>query len=154
MAREMARDEGGSHTAEPIGRDMADRTGRPDRSDEQRLVVKPAKTSAAAVFALVFGLSALLAVLTILLAPLAIVLSLIGIVLAVVAFRMTSRVGVTGKGVAVGGLALSLIALLLAITAAVGITTFLNNQGAVDRLNKQVQQMQDKLPKKVEIPTP
>ena len=81
-------------------------------------------------------------------------LAIIGIILAVVGYRMTKRVGVTGRGVATGGLVLSVIALLLAITAAIGITTFLNNQAPVDRLNPQVQQMQDKLPEKIEIPTP
>lgn len=130
----------------------ADRHHRSDRMDEHRL--KPAKTSAAAVFALVFGLSALLSVLTVILAPLALALSLVGIVLGFVGMKMAKRVGVTGKGVAIGGLVLSIIALLLAITAAVGVTTFLNNESAVDRLERQVQKLRDDLPSDVEVPQP
>ncbi len=123
-----------------------------DRLDEHRTIVKPAKTSAAAVFSLVFGLSALLSVLTVLLAPLAIILAIIGIILGIVGMKMAKRVGVTGKGVAIGGLALSVIAILLAATAAIGITTFLNNDAAVNRLDKQVQKLRDNLPAKVEVP--
>ncbi len=123
-----------------------------ERLEEQRTTVKPAKTSAAAVFSLVFGLSALLSVLTILLAPLAIILAIIGIILGVMGMKMAKRAGVTGKGVAIGGLVLSVIALLLAATAAIGITTFLNNDSAVNRLDKQVQKLRDNLPTKVEVP--
>lgn len=127
---------------------------RDDRADEYREIRKPAKTSAAAVFSLVFGLSALLAVLTIVLAPLTLLLSVIGIVLGVVGLRMAKRVGVTGKGVAVAGLVLSVLALLLALTAVVGVTTFLNDEGAVQRLEQKVQDMRDDLPSDVDVPAP
>lgn len=123
-----------------------------ERRDEHRL--KPAKTSAAAVFSLVFGLSALLAVLTVVLAPLALVLAVVGIILGVVGIRMAKRVGITGKGTAIGGLVLSVLALLLAITAAIGVTTFLNNEGAVTRLEDQVQNLRDDLPSTVDVPQP
>ena len=62
--------------------------------------IRPAKTSAAAAFALVFGVSALLSVLTIIVGPLGIVLAIIGIILGIVGIRNARRVGVTGKGVA------------------------------------------------------
>ncbi len=118
---------------------------------EQRVL--PAKTSAAAVFALVFGVSALLSVLTLLLAPLAVVLAIIGIILGVIGLKMAKRVGVTGRGVALGGLVLSLIAVVLAGTIAAGVTTVLNNKQAVNRLDKQIQKLRDNLPTKVTTPS-
>lgn len=127
---------------------------RDELAEEHREIRKPAKTSAAAVFSLVFGLSALLAVLTVVLAPLTLLLSIIGIVLGLVGLRMAKRIGVTGRGVAIGGLVLSVLALLLALTAVVGITTFLNDEQAVQRLEQQVEQMRDQLPSDVNVPTP
>jgi hypothetical protein len=116
--------------------------------------IKPAKTSAAAVFSLVFGLSALLSVLTVILSPLALVLGIIGVVLGVVGLKMAKRVGVTGKGVAIGGLVLSVLALLLAGAIAVGLTTFLNDESAVNRLEQRVEQLREDLPRDVDVPTP
>jgi len=142
---------------------LSDRTDHPDRAEqysqdslavpvhEQRLL--PAKTSAAAVFALVFGLSALLAALTVILSPLALVLAIIGIILGIVGMKMVKRAGVTGRGVAIGGLVLAVLALILSITVIAGVTTVLNNQSAVDRLDKQVQKLRDNLPDKVEVPS-
>jgi hypothetical protein len=112
------------------------------------------KTSAAAVFSLVFGLSALLAVLTLILTPLALVLSLIGIALGAVAFSMIRRPEVTGRGVAIGGLTLSIVALLLGIVVAAGVTTFLNDETAVQRLENRIQELRNDLPQRIEIPTP
>ena len=145
-------------------RAQVERADHPDRAEpynqhdtrlapveEQRVL--PAKTSAAAVFALIFGLSGLLAVLTVILAPLGLVLAVIGIILAVIGMKMAKRVGVTGRGVAIGGLVLAVLALILGITLAVGVTTFLNNKSAVDRLDKQVQKLRDNLPAKVDIPS-
>ena len=143
---------------------QGDRTDHPERAlqyrredqvtpvYEQRVI--PARTSAAAVFALVFGLSALLAVLTVILAPLALVLAVIGIILGIIGMRMARRAGVTGRGVAIGGLVLAVIALILSITVIAGVTTVLNNKSAVDRLDKQVQKLRDNLPAKVEVPSP
>lgn len=119
--------------------------------EEQRVL--PAKTSAAAVFALIFGLSALLAVLTVILAPLALILAVIGIILGVIGMKMAKRVGVTGRGVAIGGLVLGVLALVLSVTVVAGVTTVLNNKSAVDRLDKQVQKLRDNLPAKVNIPS-
>lgn len=109
--------------------------------------VRPAsaKTSAAATFALVFGVSGLLSVLTAILAPVGLVLGLIGVVLGIVAFRMTSRPGVTGRGVTIGGLVLSILAVLLGLAFAAGVTTFINDEGAVDRLERQVGDLRDRL---------
>ncbi len=150
-----------AHTGQhQFDRSQVDRDDHPDRAGQNNRVapveeqrVLPAKTSAAAVFALIFGLSALLAVLTVILAPLGLVLAIIGIILAVIGMKMAKRVGVTGRGVALGGLVLAVLALILGITLAVGVTTFLNNKTAVDRLDKQVQKLRDNLPAKVDIPS-
>ncbi len=123
-----------------------------DRVDERR--IKPAKTSGIAVFALVFGLSALYAVLTVLLSPGGLVLSVIGIVLGIAGIKATKRVGVTGRGVAISGLVLSVIALVGSIVLLAGVTTFLNDEDAVNRLENGVQDMRDDLPTNVELPQP
>lgn len=107
----------------------------------------PAKTSAAATFALVFGVAALISVLTAILASVGLLLGIIGVVLGVVGLRMASRPGVTGRGVAIGGLVLSALALLVGLALAAGITTFINNEGAVDRLERRVEDLRDNLPR-------
>ncbi len=128
------------------------------RSQTLKLVyeerVRPAKTSAAAAFALVFGVSALLSVLTVIVGPLGIVLAIIGIILGIVGIRNARRVGVTGKGVATGGLVLSVIALLIAGLLAAGVTFFLNDDQAVNRLEQKVQQLRDQLPDNINVPQP
>lgn len=115
---------------------------------------QPAKTSAAAAFALVFGVSAIITVLTVVLGPLAIVLALIGIILAIFGIRNAKRVGVTGKGVAIGGLVTSIVALLLGVAMAAGLTFYLNDEQAVERLEQQVQNLRDDLPEDINIPQP
>ncbi|MDG4801438.1 hypothetical protein [Micromonospora sp. WMMD980] len=104
-----------------------------------------AKTSTAAALALVFGVSGLFSVLTAILAWIGVVLAIVGIVLGIVGLRMAARPGVTGRGVAIGGLVLSVVALLLGLALGAGITTFLNNEGAVDRLQQQVDDLRDRL---------
>ncbi|KKK05741.1 DUF4190 domain-containing protein [Micromonospora sp. HK10] len=104
-----------------------------------------AKTSAAATFALVFGVAALLSVLTAILASVGLVLGIIGVILGIVGLRMSQRPGVTGRGVAIGGLVLSVLAVLLGLALAAGISTFVNNKQAVDRLEKRVSDLRDKL---------
>ncbi|WP_422735785.1 DUF4190 domain-containing protein [Micromonospora sp. WMMD729] len=104
-----------------------------------------AKTSAAATFALVFGVAGLISVLTAILAWVGLVLGIIGIVLGIVGLKMARRPGVTGRGVSIGGLVLSILAVLIALGLGAGITTFLNNEGAVDRLQNQVDNLRDKL---------
>lgn len=135
------RQPGGDGTGEPDEKDVDQRTTDP----------KPAKTSAAAAIALALGVAALVLVLTVLLSPVALVL---GIVLGIVGIKMAKKVGVTGKGVAITGLVLSVISVLLASTLAIGLTTFLNNEGAVNRLERQVENLKDKLPDDVQVPTP
>jgi len=122
----------------------------PERDDVREPA--PAKTSAAATFALVFGLSALLSFLTLILSPLALVLAVIGILLGVAGLKMTKRRGVTGKSLAVAGLVMSILVLLLGLLGAIGISTFLNDDQAVNRLEQQVQQLRDQLPSDVELP--
>lgn len=105
-----------------------------------------AKTSAAAAFALVFGVSALISVLTAILASVGLLLGIVGVVLGVAALKTTRRPGVTGRGVAIGGLVLSALAVLLALAVAAGISTFVNDEGAVDRLQERVENLRDDLP--------
>lgn len=116
-----------------------------------------AKTSAAAVFALVFGLSALLSVLTLILGPLGLVLGIIGIVLGVLGIRNAKRPGVTGKGVAIGGLVLSVFAVLIGGALALGLTFFLNSEDALDRLEQelgtQLEQLREQLPEDIQNQT-
>ncbi|MEH1016414.1 hypothetical protein V6U90_25330 [Micromonospora sp. CPCC 206060] len=106
-----------------------------------------AKTSAAAAFALVFGVAALISVLTVILSSVGLLLGIIGLILGIVGMRMARRPGVTGRGVAIGGLVLSLLAVLIALAFAAGVTTFLNNEDAVNRLERQVEDLRDKLPR-------
>lgn len=100
--------------------------------------VGTAKTSAAATFALVFGLSALFTALLALLAPLAVVFGLIGLVLGVVGMRMARQHGVTGRGVAIGGLVLSVLGLLLGILLTAGAAFFVTETG-LDDLQQRIQ---------------
>jgi vacuolar-type H+-ATPase subunit I/STV1 len=93
----------------------------------------------------VFGVAALLSVLTAILASVGLLLGIIGVILAIIGLRMSRRPGVTGRGVAIGGLVLSALAVLLGLALAAGITTFVNNEGAVDRLEKRVSDLRDKL---------
>ncbi|MEU5914644.1 DUF4190 domain-containing protein [Micromonospora sp. NPDC047527] len=104
-----------------------------------------AKTSAAATFALVFGVAGLLSVLTAILAWIGLILGIIGVILGIVGLKMSRRPGVTGRGVAIGGLVLSILAVLIGLGLAAGITTFVNNEGAVNRLQQQVDDLRDKL---------
>lgn len=108
--------------------------------------LRNAKTSAAAAFALVFGVSALLSAMTGLLAPLAVILGLIGLILGVVGIRMARRPAVTGKGVAIGAVFLSVLALLLGSITVAGVVTALNNQKSVDRIEKQLERVKKNLP--------
>lgn len=124
------------------------------RVEEQRVNAKPAKTSVAAAIALALGVAALLCVLTVILSPVGLVLGVLGIIAGIVGIKAAKKVGITGGGVAKTGLVLSVLAVIAAIVFAVGTVTFLNNQGAVDRLEQQVQNLRDKLPTQVDVPTP
>ena len=107
---------------------------------------RPAKTSAAATFALVFGLAALFCALTALLSPVAIVFGLIGIVLALVAFKMTKKPGVTGKGVAIGGLVTAVLGLLLGGAILGGLAAVVNDEAQLDRVQGYIDDARAKLP--------
>ena len=113
--------------------------------------IKPAKTSTAAVFALILGLTALYAVLTVLLSPIGLVLSIVGLVLGIIGFRATRTMGVTGKGVAITGIVLSVVALVGSLIIAAGVTFFLNDEDAVQRLENGVEDLRDDLPQDVEL---
>ncbi|MFG3422507.1 DUF4190 domain-containing protein [Micromonospora sp. NPDC049460] len=104
-----------------------------------------AKTSAAAAFALVFGVAALISVLTVILSWIGLLLGIIGVILGIVGLKMARRPGVTGRGVALGGLVLSALAVLIGLAFAAGITTFLNNESAVNRIQRQVDDLRDRL---------
>jgi hypothetical protein len=112
---------------------------------------RPAKTSAAAAFALVFGLSALICALTALLSPVAIVLGLIGIVLGIVGMKMAKRPGVTGKGVAIGGLVTALLGLVLGGVVLGGLTAVINNESQLDRIQGYLDKARAQLPTTDEV---
>jgi hypothetical protein len=130
-----------------------------DSSDDRRTtrdsrdagVAGSPKTSAAAVFSLVFGLTSLFTALLALLAPVAVVLGLIGLVLGIVGIRKAKQINVTGKGVAIGGLVLSVIGLLLGIALLIGVTIFVNLVG-LDQLEQRIQDLRGQIP--TELPEP
>jgi hypothetical protein len=112
---------------------------------------KPAKTSAAATFALVFGLAALFCALTAILAPAAVLFGLIGIVLGVAGLKMAKKVGVTGKGVALGGLVTAVLGLLLGAAVMAGAAVLVNSESGLNRLQTQLENLQDKAPSPAEV---
>jgi hypothetical protein len=114
---------------------------------EARRPAAPAKTSAAATFALVLGVAAIICVASAILSPVGLVLGIIGVVLGIVGLQMARRPGVTGRGVATGGLVLSILSILLAAVFAAGVSTFLNDQRAVDRLQEQVDNLRSRVPR-------
>lgn len=113
--------------------------------------VRP-KTSAAAVFGLVFGLSALFCALTAVLSPVAVVFGLLAVVLSVIGLRKAKRWNVTGRGVAIGGLVLGVLGLLIGGTLLAGLTTVLNDQRQVDRIERRLNDLKENLP--TQVPTP
>ena len=121
---------------------------------EERVVTKPARTSAAAAFALAVGTAAFVCVLIVVLSPVGLVLGIIGLILGVIGLRAARRVGITGKGVAIAGLVLSGLAIVVSIAFAAGVVTVLNNDSAVERIEQEVDKMRDQLPTSVEVPQP
>jgi hypothetical protein len=113
--------------------------------------VKPAKTSAAATFALVFGLAALFCALTAILAPAAVLFGIIGIVLGVVGMKKAKLLGVTGKGVALGGLVTAILGLLLGGAVMAGAAVLVNSESGLNRLQTQLEDLQDKAPSPAQI---
>ncbi|HWH28483.1 MAG TPA: DUF4190 domain-containing protein [Mycobacteriales bacterium] len=140
----------GDHDHDGVA-DSHERTGAvatagPDERYEERRFVRPAKTSAAAAFALVFGVAALFTALTAILAPVAVVLGLIGLILGIAGIKMSRRVGVTGKGVAIGGLVTALLGLLLGAAVIAGAAVFVNDEQNLDRLEGWIEDVRNDLP--------
>lgn len=104
------------------------------------------KTSAAAVFALVFGLAALFCALTAILSPAAILFGIIGLILAVAGLKMAKRPGITGKSVAVGGLVTALLGLVLGGVVIGGLAAVVNNKSQLDRIQNYLDDARTKLP--------
>jgi hypothetical protein len=123
-------------------------TSRPAERHEMRSL--PAKTSAAATFALVFGLASLFCALTGILAPAAIVLGLIGVVLGIAGRKMTRRPGVTGRSVATGGLVTALLGLLLGLAVSIGLAVYVNDQG-LDGIEQRLDDARNSLPSGSEV---
>ena len=130
----------GTHAAEPYPDN--DRTVHEDRGRK----VLPAKTSAAAAFTRVFGLAALFCALTAILAPAAVLFGLIGVVLGVIAMKMVKRPGVTGKGVAIGGLVTAVLGLLLGLAVTAGAAVVVNDDAQLDQIQERVDDLRADLP--------
>jgi hypothetical protein len=109
------------------------------------------KTSAAAVFALVFGLAALFCALTAILAPAAVLFGIIGIVLGIVGLKMAKRPNVTGKGVAIGGLVTAVLGLLLGGAVLAGVAAVVNDEQMLDQLQTRLDNLRGELPSTAEI---
>lgn len=142
----------GSTSASESGDDLQEslRTRSADTVEEVR-PARPAKTSAAAVFGLVFGLAALFCALTGILAPAAVVFGVLGLILAVVGVKMAKRIGVTGKGVAIGGLVTSLLGLILGGVVLAGVTAVVNDQKQLDRVQRYIDDARSNLPSTDEV---
>ena len=129
----------------------ADTTARMSGVDPVRTEMRPAKTSAAAVFSLVFGLAALFCALTAILSPAAVVFGLIGLVLGIVGLKMAKRVGVTGKGVAIGGLVTAVLGLLLGGAVIGGLSALVNDEQRLDQLQNQIDELRSDVPSTDEL---
>lgn len=141
----------GTHTDQPYPEDTrtvrgTDRDVTEVRRTDRSHGVLPAKTSAAAAFTLVFGLAALFCALTAILAPAAVLFGLIGIVLGIVAMKMVKRPGVTGKGVAIGGLVTAVLGLLLGLAVTAGAAVLVNDEQRLDQLQNQLDDLRADLP--------
>lgn len=105
------------------------------------------RTSAAATFALVLGLIGFLAAITGLLAPVAVMAGLIGLILGIVGVRAANKPHLTGKGVAISGLVLSILALLLGLAAIIGVATIVSsNPQVLDQITNLVNNARSQLP--------
>lgn len=118
---------------------------------EHRARILPAKTSVAATFALVFGLSALFTALTAILAPVAVLFGLIGIILGIAGMKMAKREGVTGKGVAIGGLVTAILGLLLGGAVLAGAAVYVNDEQRLDQLQGWINDARTDIPSGGEI---
>ena len=131
--------------------DRHESTVRQAERYEERARILPAKTSAAAAFALVFGLAALFSALTAILAPLGVLFGLIGIVLGIAGLKMAKRAGVTGKGVAIGGLLTAVLGLLLGGAVLAGAAVVVNDEAQLDRVQQWIDDARADLPSTEQI---
>ncbi len=137
----------------------ADVTARMAGTHEHETVVHPtetrgvrrAKTSAAAVFALIFGLSALICALTAILSPVAVLLGITAIIVGIAGIKMARRPGVTGKGVAITGLVMGLLGLLLGGAVIAGASVLVNDERRLDQIQTQIDNLRAKLPSQSEV---
>ena len=139
----------GTHTGAAVHNRMSGTHDDRHERVEHRTIpekIKSAKTSAAATFGLVFGLAALFCALTAILSPAAVLFGLIGLVLSIVGMKMAKRVGVTGKGVAIGGLVTSLLGLLLGAAVLAGAAAVVNDEQQLNRLENWIQDARNDLP--------
>ena len=102
-------------------------------------------------WAAVFGLAALFCALTGLLAPAAVVFGIIGIVLGIVGLKMAKRVGVTGKGVAIGGLVTAVLGLLLGGAVIGGLSALVNDEQRLDQLQNRIDDLRSEAPSTDEL---
>ena len=129
------------------GADVTSRmTGTSTLRPDGRHATGAHKTSAAAVFALVFGLAALFCALTGILAPAAVVFGLIGLVLGIAGMKMAKRPGVTGKGVATGGLVTAVLGLLLGAGVLAGLAVAVNSESNLNRISEFVDDARSSIP--------
>lgn len=114
--------------------------------------VPKARTSAAAVFALIFGLLAFFGVLSILFSPIGLPLAILGLILGIVGITRTKDPQTTGKVLAVVGLVLSVLALLLILAAVIGSFALLDDPGVIGWLEDQLAKAKENLPTQVPRP--
>ena len=121
------------------------------RPTDRPHAVLPAKTSVAATFGLVFGLAALFCALTAILAPAAVLFGLIGILVGIAGLKMARRPGVTGRGVAIGGLVTAVLGLLLGAAVLAGAAVVVNDEQRLDQLENWIQDVRADLPTTSEL---
>lgn len=140
-----------SHESPNVDRRPADDPATGDRPVVDRRPTgyeertKPARTSIAAALALAVSVAALVCALVVILGPLGLVLGIVGIVLSIFGIRNGGKHGITGRGMAIAALAISIIAAVLGGAVVAGISTFLTNEAAVQRLEDQLNQWRDRV---------
>ena len=117
----------------------------PDVVEERRVVTKRAHTSPAATFSLITGVLAAYTAVLVFLSPADIVLGVAAVLLGLFGMRAASKVGVTGRWLAALGTLLGLGAILLGTLTLTDVHTSLNDKGAVDRMQQQVDQWRNRV---------
>lgn len=107
---------------------------------------KKARTSTAAAFALAISSAAAVLTLLAVFFPIAPILGVIGLLLGIVGIRAAKRPDITGRGVCVSAIVLSLFSIVMGVLFAAGVVTVLNDQNAVNRIERQVENLHDRLP--------